>query len=83
MRNKNDKVQKAFEELAEALDKNFDTSDDKGHEDLIHDLKDLMIEAAFYEFHDFKNNTYGAPKVTLRNKLLKLAENVVEGRYDN
>ncbi len=80
---KNNKVQQYFEEMADALDKNYDTSNDPGHENLINDLKDLLIESVAYEFHDFKNQNYAAPKIVLRNKLLKMAENVVDGRYDN
>ena len=80
---KNNKVQQAFEEMAEALDRDYDTSNDPGHENLINDLKDLMIEAAAYEYYDFKNQNHAAPKIELYKKLLELSENVKNGRYDN
>jgi len=47
------------------------------------DLSELLQEAKNYQFDDFRNDKYAAPKVELRNQLLKLAQNVVEGRYDN
>jgi len=59
------------------------TSADKGHAKLIKDLFDLLIEAEAFEFHDFKNQHYAAPKVTLAGKLEKLRQNVIGGRYDN
>ena len=55
----------------------------KGHDNLINDLDGLLKEAISFAFHDFKNEKYDTPKVALRERLLKLAENVVDGKYDN
>ena len=56
---------------------------DLGHTQLLGDLEDLITEAKDFEFHDFKNEKYATPKMKLREKLFKLAENVVNGIYDN
>ncbi len=49
---------------------------------LIEDLEALLAEAKEGEFGDFTNKKYATPKIELRNTLLALAENVVDGRYD-
>lgn len=49
---------------------------------LVEDLKALLKEAQNGEFGDFTNRKYPAPKITLRTKLLELAQNVVDGKYD-
>ena len=49
---------------------------------LITDIESLLAEAKNGEFGDFTNQKYATPKVELRNQLLKLAENVVNGKYD-
>lgn len=59
------------------------TPTDQGHESLITDLEVLLDEAEDYEFHDFKNRNYAAPKVTLAEKLHQLRENIINGKYDN
>lgn len=59
------------------------TKENQGHDNLITDLEDLLEEAKNYEFHDFQNGKFAAPKMALREKLLGLAEQVVKGRYDN
>ena len=43
----------------------------------------MTNDAYHYEFNDFKNNKYATPKVVLRPKLLDIAENVINGKYDN
>ena len=55
---------------------------EQGTKILITDLEVLLQEAKDGEFGDFTNNKYPAPKVALRNKLLELSENVVNGKYD-
>lgn len=55
---------------------------EEGHENLLMDIADLGYEAQNFEFHDFKNKKYATPKVALRDKLMKMAQNVIEGRYD-
>ncbi len=56
---------------------------DKGHYELIKDLKALLAMAENYEFHDFKNENYATPKVQLGNFLHELRQNVINGKYDN
>ena len=56
---------------------------DKGHDNLIGDLKDLLAEAEAFEFHDFKNSTHAAPKMALMGKIMAFKDNMEEGRYDN
>lgn len=56
---------------------------DDGHVNLMQDIADLGYLAQNYEFHDFKNTNYPAPKMVLREILLKMAQHVVDGRYDN
>ena len=55
---------------------------DTGHEQLITDLKELLAEAENFEFHDFKNEKYALPKVTLVLQLTRLITKVKEGKYD-
>lgn len=55
---------------------------ESGSQLLVTDLEVLLQEAKDGEFGDFSNNKYPAPKMTLRARLLELAENVVEGKYD-
>ena len=56
---------------------------DKGHEDLVSHLELLLIEAKEFEFHDFKNNEYPAPKIELVSRLELLKKNAIDGVYDN
>lgn len=56
---------------------------DRGHENLIHDLKSLLDMAERFEFHDFKNERFATPKVALRSFLLEFAKKVESGEYDN
>lgn len=53
-----------------------------GQESLVLDLEVLLQEAKDGEFGDFTNQKYAAPKMALRARLLELAQNVVEGKYD-
>lgn len=70
-------------DLADEITKNPPTDTNGGHNALILDLANITKEAYDYEFHDFRNKKYGAPKIVLREKLLELASNVVDGKYDN
>lgn len=56
---------------------------DRGHLNLLNDLNELMVEARGYQFHDFKNTDYAAPKTALYERLKELAISVHAGRYDN
>ena len=78
-----DKVNEMLEIIAEKLDKHYDTTNDKGTDALMTDLTELLDEAFHYEFHDFKNKKYATPKVELYKRLMALAENVKNGKYDN
>ncbi len=56
---------------------------DKGHKGLLDDITELYNEVEAYEFHDFKNEKYPAPKISLAQKLHQIRENVINGKYDN
>lgn len=56
---------------------------DKGHKYLIEDIAILLRDAENFEFHDFKNNTYPAPKMALVNRFHELRDNTMNGKYDN
>ena len=56
---------------------------DPGHDALMKDLYELYQEAWHEQFHDFKNDKYAAPKVTLVKKLDELVVKVMHGEYDN
>lgn len=60
-----------------------DETPNKGHDALIDDVTDLLSDVALFEYHDFKNSTHAAPKIALREKFLELAQNVIDGKYDN
>ena len=72
-----------LKKLAEDITKNPPEDKNKGHEKLMQDLTELLYEAYNYEFHDFKNKKYAVPKMELKSKLVILAQNVVDGKYDN
>ena len=56
--------------------------DDKSHLKLMEDIYSLLRDAEKYEFHDTKS-PYKKPKPLLRNRLLIIAKNAMEGVYDN
>jgi len=56
---------------------------DKGHIELVKDLKNLLREAEDYQFHDYRSNKYATPKIELSKKLLSIRQDVVTGKYDN
>lgn len=56
---------------------------DKGHDLLVKDLNDLLEKARSFEFHDFKNEKYPAPKMALVEKLDIIRKKVIDGAYDN
>lgn len=57
--------------------------EDKGHDGLIKDLNDILMEADNFHFHDFKNSRYATPKVELVLKLQTIINRARNGRYDN
>lgn len=77
-----DRANELLENMANELDQNKYESD-AGQDALLDDLAILLDEAFHYQFHDFKNKQYATPKIELRNRLLALADNVVNGKYDN
>lgn len=54
-----------------------------GHEQLVHDIEYLLMQVKKYEFHDFKNNKFGTPKIELARKLFEIRGKVINGIYDN
>lgn len=55
----------------------------KGHENLIKDLKSLLEEAEGFQFDDFRNTNYSFPKRTLVEKLERIIMQTKSGQYDN
>lgn len=53
------------------------------HYKLVTELSKLFEEAKSYQFHDFKNTDYPAPKMVLAEKLRVFRKKVIEGCYDN
>lgn len=56
---------------------------DKGHIKLIYALRTLLSKAEEFQFHDFKNTDYAAPKMALVEALGALLKRVTEGDFDN
>ena len=69
--------------MEEQIKKLMEGIDNQGHKALLDDILNLLDEAVNLQFHDFGNEKYATPKIELRNQLLALAQNVVDGRYDN
>lgn len=57
--------------------------DDRPHSYLLRDLSFIIAEAEGFEFHDFKNTKYPAPKRELIAQLTSIINNVKNGDYDN
>jgi hypothetical protein len=63
---------------------------DKGHkkliedlEQIVNDLKAILVEAKDFQFHDFENKKYPFPKHILKTRLDWIGEKIVAGEYDN
>lgn len=56
---------------------------DRAHDRLVSELGQMYSEARNFQFHDFKNTDYPAPKMVLADKLRKMRGNVLNGVYDN
>lgn len=56
---------------------------DAGHKLLIEDLKRILALAESFEFHDFRNVKFPAPKMELCNQIDRIKINVMQGAYDN
>jgi len=76
-------VNEYLEKIAKDLEENPPTDKNNGHNALMNDLSELVKEAYEYEFHDFRNKKYATPKIELRNKLTRISQNVIKGKYDN
>lgn len=76
-------VNKYLKELAETLEKNPPKDLNGGYEALMIDLSQLLYEAYHYEFDDFRNKKYPAPKIELVRRLEKIQDNAKNGKYDN
>lgn len=75
-----DKMLKQEEEGARAR---VEAGQDKGHNALIWELEHVLEEAKKFEFHDFLNTKYPAPKNALVIALGVLRDHAVNGNYDN
>lgn len=78
-----DELEKILKESEERARKRVDMGEDIGHNLLLEHLNLLLKEVVEFQFHDFLNTAYGAPKAALHNKLSHMMSNVVEGKYDN
>ncbi len=56
---------------------------DQGHLDLVEDVEIILNEAKDFQFHDFKNQAYAAPKMAFNEKMEWLIKNMKAGKYDN
>jgi len=56
---------------------------DKGHEKLVADLEKMLAEAKAFQFHDFKNTDYKAPKIVLADRFRIMRRDTINGKYDN
>jgi hypothetical protein len=56
---------------------------DAGHTGLITDIRKLLKEAMDYDFHDYKNKKYPAPKAALIAHLSQMVSRAQNGWYDN
>jgi hypothetical protein len=63
--------------------KYIEDRDDGGHIALFEDISELLEEVKEYQFHDFGNSRYPAPKMALVEKLEEIRNNVIQGLYDN
>lgn len=57
--------------------------EDKPHRNLIAEIEDILAKAKAFEYHDFKNTYYVAPKMELANRLRVFRNDVLNGKYDN
>ena len=65
------------------MDTKQKTEEDKGHIELMADIAMLRHEASQYEFHDYMNTKYAAPKMSLVQRLDEMRLKAVNGNYDN
>jgi len=83
MADANDAMKKMLDDQEQLSREKVKAGTDVGHNALIEDIRDLLIEAEKGEFHDFINDKYPAPKNALAGRLQAIRENVINGKYDN
>lgn len=69
--------------FADDLEKNPPEDLNGGHTALLQDLSVITKDACAFEFNDFRNTKYPAPKVELVHQLQAIIENTKNGKYDN
>jgi hypothetical protein len=62
---------------------NKNANQDRGHDELIADLEELLRRAHDFDFHDFKNRLFATPKSELVRNLQAIIGNTRKGKYDN
>lgn len=72
-----------LKKMADDLATNPPVDTNGGHNALMQDLSEILYEAFHYEFNDFKNEKYAAPKMTLVSKLQEVIDHAKNGKYDN
>lgn len=60
-----------------------DAGEDKGHNELIKDVRSLLNDTESFQFHDFLNEKFAAPKSVLAKILHQMRDNAINGKYDN
>lgn len=72
-----------LKKLAEDLEKNPPEDTNGGHDALMMDLTLLLKDASEFQFHDYKNEKYPAPKAALMHRSEEIIQNMKNGKYDN
>lgn len=72
-----------LEKMVDDLEKNPPEDKNGGYAALVKDLEELLMDAVEFEFDDFRNKKYAAPKIELANRLHVLRGNIMSGKYDN
>lgn len=53
------------------------------HDNLVNDLRSILHEAEQKQFHDFENDKYPMPKMSLVMKLQEIIDKAKNGEYDD
>lgn len=59
------------------------TTEDTGHKNLIDDLTAILVKAELFNYHDFHEHGFAAPKMELVEDLQALIALAKAGAYDN
>ena len=76
-------VNDALQKTVNDLEKGAMALDDKGHMQLMTDLKSFLGDAEAGKYHDFHPNGHLMPKVALISTLQRLIDAGKNGSYDN